>query len=424
MAQYGRPDSDVSFDACWSGTYLYIDEETYSDSDYLTCDMATNGDAEVGLSNVTDPASGSGHTVRFRAWQQNTVNQRTLQVELLQGSTVISTYSAFNLPTSATSYSWTLTSTEADNITDYTDLRLRFTAGGNVDPPGKNQAAVYVSWAELEVPDASGSALVKMINETEALTEATARPRAIVQSVSDTLAATEQPGRPRGLARPTGDTLASTEDTLQATASNILQVLEDSLSITEALASPTGLVRTVADTLAITEALGYTIAQPPQTTKMVGDTVSLTETVDYTLGTPTAVTKIQNETVGITEAVDHTIYSGEDLVKIITETVGITETTLGPYNEIIKIQVETVAITETTDYEGPVPPIVKIHIEYVSLLESSGTKRVCVNAPPLPEDPHCVISMDVKTLQVSNLVKTARVTNERKTVRASRGPSS
>ena len=154
MTQYARPNSDGLFQY-WSGSYTDIDEVTYSDADYITGDEDENGTSQVGLSNVTDPNSSVGHTVKFRAWQEDQADQRTLKVELLQGSTVISTYTAFNLVKGTpTAYSWTLSSGEADNITDYTDLVLRFTSAGDVTPPPATRAFVYVSWAVLEVPDA------------------------------------------------------------------------------------------------------------------------------------------------------------------------------------------------------------------------------------------------------------------------------
>ena len=155
MAQYGRPNSDVS-QSGWTGSYTAIDEAAYSDADYITGAADANGTAVHGLSSVSDPVSSANHTVRFRAWQQNNAFQRYLQVELLQDTTVISSYpSTITLVKgTATAYNWTLSSGEADAITDYGALRLRFTSTGDVGTPAPNRSEVYVSWAELEVPDA------------------------------------------------------------------------------------------------------------------------------------------------------------------------------------------------------------------------------------------------------------------------------
>ena len=158
MPQYARPDSDVT-QTNWSGGYGVIDEESASDADYITGADDANGTAEYGLSEVTDPTSGADHTVRFRAWQENQTFQRTLTVSLIEGSTVRSSYNggaAFNLVKGTpTAYDWTLSEAEADNISDYTDLRVRFVSAGDVGTPASSRSYVYVSWAELEVPAAA-----------------------------------------------------------------------------------------------------------------------------------------------------------------------------------------------------------------------------------------------------------------------------
>lgn len=155
MAQIARPDSDVSSSIYWSGSYTLIDEVTPDDGDYLTCGNNGNGTTEKGLSNVGDPGSSADHIVRFRAWQSQNTKQRGLTVTLVQGSTVIATYATGDLiRNSPTAYSFTLTGDEADSITDYSDLRLRFTSTGDVGTPTYQRAYVYVSWAEFEVPEA------------------------------------------------------------------------------------------------------------------------------------------------------------------------------------------------------------------------------------------------------------------------------
>lgn len=158
MAQYLRPDSDVSL-TNWTGSYTAIDEASYSDSDYITGAEASSGTAVIGLSNPSgDPALDTGHVVRFRAWQENAKKVRTLVVALYQGTTLISAYNGGSAITlvkgTPTAYSWTLSEAEAGNITDYTDLRLWFTSGGDTGTPASQRSYVYVSWAELETPDA------------------------------------------------------------------------------------------------------------------------------------------------------------------------------------------------------------------------------------------------------------------------------
>ncbi len=157
MTQYARPDSDISA-TNWTGAYTAIDEETPNDSDYITGSDSANGTDEVGLSNVTDPASSADHVIKFRARQSGTPgHQRYLDVSLVQGSTVIASHATVTLDGSTwTDYSKTLSSAEADAITDYTDLRLHITSSGDVGTPAGSRRSVYVSWVVFEVPDASG----------------------------------------------------------------------------------------------------------------------------------------------------------------------------------------------------------------------------------------------------------------------------
>lgn len=149
MAQYAYPTSDVDNSGAWTSAPLYakIDEEPYDDADYVTSPKtASSKSFTVGLGGtITDPASSTGHVFRVRA---RSSGSGTMQVELLEGSTVRATLSTFSLTTSFAEYSYTLTGTEADSITDYTALRIRVTAVTT----GTNKYQ-YVSWARFEAPD-------------------------------------------------------------------------------------------------------------------------------------------------------------------------------------------------------------------------------------------------------------------------------
>ena len=125
-AQYARPTSDVSA-GTWtasSGSDLYamLDETSANDSDYIVTTGAST--CEVALGSLTDPASSSGHIVRYRI----SATSGGITVRLRQGTTTIATWAHAPAPTSLTTYAQTLTSGEADSITDYTALRLQFEA--------------------------------------------------------------------------------------------------------------------------------------------------------------------------------------------------------------------------------------------------------------------------------------------------------
>ena len=165
MTQYARPDSDVS-DGSWvnqagSNTNLYqsIDESGgEDDSDYvISTDSSSSSDTmEVGLSDISDPQGSSSHTVKYRAKGSDPSGSYgipSLTVSLRQGSTQIATSTNSSLTTSFVDYTFTLSSSEANAITDYSDLRLRFVRASG----GSASETNLVSEAWFETPDASNN---------------------------------------------------------------------------------------------------------------------------------------------------------------------------------------------------------------------------------------------------------------------------
>lgn len=126
VAQYARPTSDVSA-GTWtasSGSDLYamLDETVASDADYITTTAASI--CEVALGTLSDPASSTGHVVRYRI----AADAGGITVRLRQGTTTIATWTHATAPTSLTTYEQTLSGAEADSITNYSALRLQFEA--------------------------------------------------------------------------------------------------------------------------------------------------------------------------------------------------------------------------------------------------------------------------------------------------------
>lgn len=157
MAQFARPDSTVLAGSWVTGSaalWQAIDEVTASDADFISSSSGPVNDlTEMGLSDVTDPVSSSGHLIRFRHAENGAVTSANmvLRVRLLQGATVIAERSFNGVGTSyVTDATFTLTSGEADAITDYTNLRIEFRANQSAGTARRKN----VSWAELEVPDA------------------------------------------------------------------------------------------------------------------------------------------------------------------------------------------------------------------------------------------------------------------------------
>jgi hypothetical protein len=129
--QFVSPISDVTLGS-WTPTPLYpnIDEATVDDSNYITSGSNPVSDVcEVAFDILNDPSVSTGHIVYYRYRKAgNAGKQVDLQVDLVQGTTVIATWTHTDIGVGIQQKSQTLTGTQADSITDYTDLRLRFTA--------------------------------------------------------------------------------------------------------------------------------------------------------------------------------------------------------------------------------------------------------------------------------------------------------
>ena len=136
--QYARPDSDLSVAqytysgqrwAWWASTYtddLYtkIDEATADDTDYAWY-KSPGSDVErdwykASLSDIDEPSDLSSVSIRVRV-----KNSENCYVRLYDGTTLIKSWTT-GTNGSVTNIDQALTSTEAGNITDWSDLRLWF----------------------------------------------------------------------------------------------------------------------------------------------------------------------------------------------------------------------------------------------------------------------------------------------------------
>lgn len=134
MTQFARPNSDVS-EGNWSpssGSDLWemIDEASVDDADYVSVTHAddTPETFQVGLSSVTDPVASDLHVVTVRASEDSGSSYVNLVVTLKQGATTIASDTFDAMTGSATDYTFTLSSAEADSITNYGALSLVFVA--------------------------------------------------------------------------------------------------------------------------------------------------------------------------------------------------------------------------------------------------------------------------------------------------------
>jgi hypothetical protein len=125
-----RPVSDVDVTSAvgvpapGAGSGVYADLATNDDAHYA--EISTGGDVEVAFASLIDPLSSTGHTITYRLCYGGGATSGTMAVTLKQGSTTIASWTD-TLTGSFQTFSHILTGTQADAITDYSQLRVRFT---------------------------------------------------------------------------------------------------------------------------------------------------------------------------------------------------------------------------------------------------------------------------------------------------------
>lgn len=144
MAQFGRPSTDTVNES-WieDGTgddailWNDIDEAVADDADYIRSALVPTTDAYVTkFTALTDPLQSTGHIVRYRYGKDVAAGaQIDIVVQLRQGyvseasqGTLIASATHTNVAVFPVAGTFTLSGAEADAITNYGDLFLRFTA--------------------------------------------------------------------------------------------------------------------------------------------------------------------------------------------------------------------------------------------------------------------------------------------------------
>lgn len=155
MVQYLRPDSNVT-QTSFTGGFAEIDEVTASDADFAYGANNTAAVLEVGLSNPSGAVTTSvPNRIRFRyaKTKAGTVdgggNAVTIECQLYQGTSLQTSSGALTCTGTWQEFDW---EAATGLITDWTDLRLRFTTSASGGSPANRRGAA-VSWAVFEIPD-------------------------------------------------------------------------------------------------------------------------------------------------------------------------------------------------------------------------------------------------------------------------------
>jgi len=166
--------------------YTHIDETTASDADYIRPPENPSSSVYVcKLTGLGDPGSSSGHSLRYRYKRNDTGSATaTLTVQLRQGYV---NESGLGIPiaewmhsgfTTIVQAEQTLSAAEADSITDYTDLFIRFVAtansvyyvdatGGDDDNDGLSAAAAWQTMTKVNTFDSYVSGSHVLFNRGE-----------------------------------------------------------------------------------------------------------------------------------------------------------------------------------------------------------------------------------------------------------------
>ena len=161
MAQTSRPSSTISSE--WqplSNVHTTVDEVLADDSDYGYC--TDDGDGEpiqmtVGMSSIDDPVSAADHYLVIRGKSRYGAGDVELTVNLIQigspDATVATETFSVGSSTTFTTYTKTLSSSEANAISDYGALKVQVIA---VDQD-EADAETWVSWLYFQTGDAGSS---------------------------------------------------------------------------------------------------------------------------------------------------------------------------------------------------------------------------------------------------------------------------
>lgn len=149
------PVSDQTNPGAWvdqgSGTtnlFSVINEITADDLGFVQSPVdPANAAVEFKLASLGDPNLSGGHSVSYR-YQKDVAAGKTidLTVELRQGAVVKATQTVVNIGNGWVTGVLQLTTTQADSITDYSDLRIRFNANTT---GGAGSRRAQVSWTKF-----------------------------------------------------------------------------------------------------------------------------------------------------------------------------------------------------------------------------------------------------------------------------------
>lgn len=130
-----NPNTDATLDNWLTGAdsgvdlWATLDESSPSDADFIKSPAGPNTSNiyETLLEGGTDPGVDTGHILHYRIAKNVAGGTGNVDVGLFQGGTPIETFSHTNITNTFTTFNQAMTPANIANITNYDDLRIRFT---------------------------------------------------------------------------------------------------------------------------------------------------------------------------------------------------------------------------------------------------------------------------------------------------------
>ncbi len=149
MVQIAIPSATVSNDWTVTGSSAH-EALQVCNGDTTKIDTVTQGDVcNVNIDALTDPEVSTGHIIKITAQATGSGAPERITFKLFQSTTEIASSGSVAITRdSYNEFTYTLTGTEADNITDYSILRIEMTA------TVLGSETLDITCCSFEVPDA------------------------------------------------------------------------------------------------------------------------------------------------------------------------------------------------------------------------------------------------------------------------------
>ncbi len=344
MVQFVRPIADTAAGS-WATTPFFskIDEDIGGGGDDVTVAseaVANNTDTtfldlEGTNSGLTDPSSSINHILRV-LWASSSTRDITAHLELWQGIPDTGTLIADNtiglLDATEVQTNYTLTGTEADNITDYNDLYFRLRGRGLGGGPDRS---LVVDAIELEVPT-GGTAFTEAVDDDLGLADSTTVKQG--KTITDALGLTDLITRVAPAVRVVTDALGLTDSTPHAL--DAKREISDDLGLTDSISAELTIKVEITDPLGLTDStttvktLRQTISDALGLTDTTARVIAAFRTVTDALGLTDSTSKVSDiartisDDLGLQDStVDDLTVGGGDKFETVTDPLGLLDST-------------------------------------------------------------------------------------------------